>query len=79
MEVTKSALVKAIDDVQLDSSNKDDSSGAAVSGHDPVDGSSEVGNCGRHSSSGTDDSMVILSPATSIHAVTKYFKYLKMN
>ena len=78
MEVTKSALVKAIDDVQLDSSNKDDSSGAAVR-NDPVDGSSEVGNCGRHSSSGTDDSMVILSPATSIHAVTKYFKYLKMN
>ena len=78
MEVTKSALVKGIDDVQLDNSNKDDSA-AAVSGQKPVGDSSEAGSCGRHSSSGTDDSMVILSPATSIHAVTKYFKYLKMN
>ena len=78
MEVTKSALVKAIDDVQLDNCNKDDSA-AAVSGHELLGGSSEVESCRRHSSSGTDDSMVILSPATSIHAVTKYFKYLKMN
>ena len=78
MEVTKSALVKAIDDVQLDNSEKDDSA-AAFNGDEPVSGSNEVGSCNRHSSSETDDSMVILSPATSIHAVTKYFKYLKMN
>ena len=68
MEINNSALAKATDDAQLDN-NKD-----AVRGS-----SSEVGSCSRHSSSGTDDSMVILSPATSIHAVTKYFKYLKMN
>ena len=78
MEVTKSALAKATDDVRLDNSNTDNSA-TTVSGIEPMGSSSEVGSCTRHSSSGTDDSMVILSPATSIHAVTKYFKYLKMN
>ena len=68
MEVTKPALAKPTDEGHRD---KDESA--------TLSGSSEGGNCSRHSSSGTDDSMVILSPATSIHAVTKYFKYLKMN
>ena len=73
-KVSNAALDKAVDDVKNEAS--------AMTETMPTERRAHRGSCSRHSSSSSsegDDSMIIFSPAVAIHAVTKYFKHLKMN